>query len=243
MHSEEHSLFFASPAGPEKILFSPEELHHLRSVLRKDSGKPILATDGKGSLYSCIISPGEPLSGEANIIMAERSRPLAPALDVFIGLPEREGFEESLVHLSAMGIARIIPVICRYCQKEWWENWEKHSDRLNRKMIAGIKQARSPWLPELERPVGFSDLLENRIGRNGKIIAADSGGIDLQAEARTISAYARISCVVGPPGGLSPEEKANLAACGAAFVSIARNRLRTELAAVVLCANLIQFQK
>jgi 16S rRNA U1498 N3-methylase RsmE len=74
----------------------------------------------------------------------------------------------------------------------------------------------------------------------GALIVADQDGKSLSdAE---ILPHNRISCLVGPPGGLSDGESEFLksyAALPVTTVKIASARLRSELAAAALCSRII----
>ena len=58
MDNLEHSLFFVSHADEKTAVFSEEERHHALSVLRKDPSGFIHATDGKGTIYTCLLREG-----------------------------------------------------------------------------------------------------------------------------------------------------------------------------------------
>jgi 16S rRNA U1498 N3-methylase RsmE len=49
----------------------------------------------------------------------------------------------------------------------------------------------------------------------------------------------KVSCLIGPPGGFSAEEKKTLESHTVLTVKIAQQRLRTELAAAVLCSRIM----
>ena len=237
MINREHSLFFISHANRKTAVFSEEERHHALSVLRKDPSCFIHATDGKGNVYRCLLREGAVEAEVAEV----RCQP-APRLRIhaFIGIPERDAFEETVTNLAAMGIAKITPMICFHCQKKWWDAWEKHRERCQKKMVAGIKQSLSAWLPELTGPMGFGESMKMARGCNPKnCFVADADGKPCGVALDVPSDPANVSCFIGPPGGFSQNEKDELKSLGFVFVKIANTRLRTELAAIVLCAQLI----
>ena len=241
MDKYDHSLFFVDAVSREKALFAKDELRHALAALRLDIHGTLKATDGKGNIYDCTMLPESPASGEARVIAAVKSARPSPDIHVYIGLPDRDAFEKAMADLAAMGAARIIPLICSYCQNKWWEDWDKHAGRLRRKMIAGIKQSLNPWLPELARPLPFgrSEAALRAYHAHGCLVA-DAGGIPVRGALNALHAGSPAACVIGPPGGFSPEESDRLKAGGCVFVNIAPYRLRTELAAVVLCAAMVQ---
>jgi 16S rRNA (uracil1498-N3)-methyltransferase len=238
MHAEEHSLFFISGKVEGRVVFSDEECHHMVSVLRAQPDAIIRATDGKGHIYRCSLSSFDKKNREAHIVEI-LEQPLAmPRIHAYIGMPEREHFEDALTNLTALGIAEITPVTCRFCQQKWWSAWNKYEERFNKKMAAAIKQSMNAWMPKLNAPLSFADVAASAAA-SSLIVADGSGKQCCDVPERFLSGN-EIGCMVGPPGGLAPDELALLASLGAEFVTLGRTRLRTELAAVVLSSTLLQ---
>jgi 16S rRNA (uracil1498-N3)-methyltransferase len=243
MNKEEHALFFISPVSERQAILTKEEYRHACSVLRVGSDSAVQGTDGRGNLYKCKLGARSRERGEVDIVETVAHAPLAPAALLYIGLPEKEVFEEALTGLAALGAAKIVPLVCCHCQKPWWNEWGKRLERLQRKMIAGIKQAHNPWLPELHAPQPFSealDMLGRETGEQTARLVADPGGTAVEEALRGNNAAGRIDCFIGPPGGFSPKELERLSAERFRLVKIAPYRLRTELAAIVLCAEIMQ---
>jgi RNA methyltransferase, RsmE family len=237
MENQEHSLFFISHADKKTAVFSEEERHHALAVLRKDPSCFIHATDGKGNIYQCLLREG---SAEAEVAAIRMQPAPLPRIHVFIGIPERGAFEELITNLAALGIAKITPIVCQHCQKKWWYEWEKHHERCQKKMITGIKQSLGAWLPELTAPIEFGESL--KMARSyipGHCFVADADGIPFRSALDILTDTTDTACFIGPPGGFSRYEKDGFKSSGFVFVKIANTRLRTELAAIVLCAQLI----
>jgi 16S rRNA (uracil1498-N3)-methyltransferase len=234
MKSSDHYLFFGSRLESNQLLLGPGEAHHARAVLRLSPGQPLMATDGKGSVFSCVI---ETISKSDCICRIEERKqypaPLAPVW-FFIGLPDRNCFEYALEGLVPLGDSRIIPLECEYCQKGWWKNdWEKHERRFLEKIIAAGKQSRNPFFPSLDAPLSFAEML---LSLPGAVLVADETGQTL--EQLIMRDKGPVACLIGPPGGFSPPELEQLKAKKTQFVRLGPYRLRTELAAVTLAARL-----
>jgi 16S rRNA (uracil1498-N3)-methyltransferase len=238
MHAEDHSLYFISGIVEDRAAFSDEECHHIVSVLRAGPDAVIRATDGQGHVYRCSLDSFDLKTREAAIVEIIEQPFVKPRLHAYVCLPEREPFEEVLTHLTALGISEITPVVSRYCQQQWWSTWNKYEERFHRKMTASVKQSMNVWLPKLNIPVSFSAVVQ----RSGAslLLVADSSGKPCRDILEHVQAADELSCIVGPPGGLAPGELESLASAGAQFVVLGRTRLRTELAAVVLCTTIMQ---
>ena len=243
MHQENHALFFLSPLSTHRAILTKEECRHACCALRMGDDSVVYGTDGNGKIYKCRLAAQRGESIEVDIIETIPQAFLPPLVHLYIGLPEKEAFEEALVGLAALGAARIVPLVCNYCQGRWWNPWEKGLERLRRKMISGIKQAHNPWLPDLRAPQQFLEALhmvcEKAGGRTIRIVA-DPAGIAVGNTLQGRNPTDRIDCFIGPPGGFSPDEVHRFSMEGFQFVKVAHYRLRTELAAIALCAEIIQ---
>jgi 16S rRNA (uracil1498-N3)-methyltransferase len=244
MHKENHSFFFISDVSPTTAILTKEEYRHACSALRIRSDAAVYGTDGLGNIYKCKLTEKSRQTGEVEIVETAAHKPLSPAVHVYIGLPDREGFEDALIGLTALGAARIVPLTCRYCQETWWEPWENRLERLQRKMIAAVKQSHNPWLPALHKPQPFLPAIQmacSQAGDRAAIpIAADADGAPLETAFTGAKQVDRVDCFIGPPGGFSPDELEYFSLKNIPLVKIAHYRLRTELAAIVSCAGIMQ---
>ncbi|MBN2188287.1 MAG: 16S rRNA (uracil(1498)-N(3))-methyltransferase [Chitinispirillaceae bacterium] len=239
MRDYRHFLFYAETIEADRVSLDVSETRHAAAALRRGPGDPFLATDGRGAVFECRV---ESIAGKriAGLIMDRREVPRhACRLRLFAGIPERVAFETLVTSLTALGVERITPLVCRHCQGAWWERdaeGERMSDRFRKKMIAAMKQSLYPHLPRLDPPMPF-DAVGAAV--SGACIVADPLGFPLAEVLNTDAREECFSCLVGPPGGFAPEELASLKALGAAGVQLAPTRLTTELAAVVLCGQII----
>ena len=235
-----HFLFYSSRVENGTALLDKEECRHAFSVLRHSPGETMRITDGKGSFYECTIREQSSEGAQCAVIKTIPAPAPKKNVSVYAGLPEKEAFGELCESLAALGASRVIPLECDYCQDRWWLAWEKHGQRFLKKMIAGIKQAKSAWLPHLSTPQPLAGALNE--GAGALMLAADDSGVPFIDVIDRIKNAADVSCFVGPPGGFSPGEIAGLKSAGVIFVSLSSNRLRTELAATVLCGMIASLQ-
>jgi 16S rRNA (uracil1498-N3)-methyltransferase len=239
MRNHHHFLFFADRIEGGLLSLDADETRHAVSVLRLKPGDPLLATDGAGKIAECIYdsAPHGCLAGK---ITSRAVHPRHPcSIHMFIGLPERDAFESLLCDLTALGVERITPLVCRYCQRPWWEKKnESLGSRFRGKMVAALKQSCYPWLPVLDPPLPFATL--DAAATSGFLIAADAEGVPFSMATETIPTMPNVyTGIIGPPGGFAPEETAALRNLGMLFVKLAASRLTTELASVVLASEII----
>lgn len=234
----DHFLFFSTNISEGIVSLDQEETRHAHSVLRLQKGDTIFVTNGTGRIFSCAIEHIGKESCVTRIIKEKVQELPKPAMHFFIGLTEKDSFEEALMGLVPLGVMHITPLECEYCQKKWWvKKWEKHAERFRNKMIAAAKQSWNAWLPNLIGPVEFKKALSVA---QGLIFVADKSGEALDTSLDKLTLQDTISCFVGPQEGFSQNELDELKQNGAHSIKLSDKRLRTELAATVLAGNIVQ---
>jgi 16S rRNA (uracil1498-N3)-methyltransferase len=236
MRDNDHYLFYGDFVTDvdDTITLSESEMLHAVSVLRIKAGQPIRITDGFGAIYDCRCAEILKRSMDCTIQSKTLVPRLAPELTLLAGIPDKDHFETMLEHATALGVARIIPLIMDRCSKRWWGSWRKQYSRFVLKMAASMKQCLYPYIPQLDEPISLHEI----IGTCEKpIIVADPHGKILHDE--DISAHRKLTCLVGPPGGVSPDELQLIQQHNPLMVKLAPTRLRTELAATVLCSRIM----
>ncbi len=232
---QNHYLFHADTVSGDMAWLDENESHHARHVLRIKEGDDISVTDGNGNVFSCKLDKTAGKRTRATILKQRRCPPPSRAVEVMIGLPAKNAFEDALKGLAALGVAGVVPVDCEHCRRKWWKNrWEKHHERLRRTIIAAAKQSLNPHFMALAAPLSLQEALENR-SEEGLFYATEKGRLPGELFGSIeLKKNARVTCIIGPPGGFSPTELSELEKKRASPLRLAQYRLRTELAAVVM---------
>ncbi len=235
MRDYNHFLFYSCQITESSIILDLTETTHAVKVLRLKHNQPFNVTDGCGQIFTCTLDQVRNGQAYGNIVQRKFCQRINTKIHLNIGIPDRDALETIASACTAMGVERITPVICDCSQDQWWNNlWPKHYQRLQNKMISSMKQSLYPFLPLLDNPLPLEKALENC---SGKKITADPEGENICTIINT--ADFPVSCFIGPPGGFSEKEILLLKKQGSDMVKIAPTRLRTELASVVLCAQLL----
>ncbi|MFC1572989.1 RsmE family RNA methyltransferase, partial [Candidatus Eisenbacteria bacterium] len=107
---------------------------------------------------------------------------------------------------------------------------------LRRVALAAMKQSgRARW-PEVSVHASLETLLVE--AGCSRVVVADMDGEMLMPAVRSTSPEEEHLLLVGPEGGFSPNEEAQLSGLDCMRVRLAPRRLRSETAAVALCAIL-----
>lgn len=245
MRDHEHYLFHSDTIirdndtvnDTNTITLDGGESNHAVSVLRIKIGQQIQVTDGAGAIYNCQCADIDKRSVSCKIIDKQQIPRITPELTLLIGLPDKDHFETIIEQTTALGVSRIIPITADHCRKPWWDKWEELRRRFLSKMIVSMKQCLYPYLPRLDAPTPLREAAAECVET---LIVADQHGKRLNDA--DILPHKKISCLVGPPGDLSDGESTFLetyTAIPVKTVKIAATRLRSELAATLLCSRII----
>lgn len=232
-----HFLFHSESIAKETLVLGTDEVAHLISVLRFKEGDAISVTDGKGTIYSCIVEKLKKSNALCSIQSSTFTEQPSPKITVYLGLPDRDRVERVCEQLPPLNVSCIIPVICEHCRKPWWETrWYKSEERFNRIIISSVKQSFNPYITTFEKPTHFQDALSHA---EGSVLWGAEDGQKLSSFSNSLSKD-DISIFIGPPGGFSETEKHTLIANKATPFNLGLYRLRTELAATAAVSLLTE---
>jgi len=223
-------LFYSPDVQPGDFLFSREESRHITKVLRKKTGDSLSLTNGKGVLFSCRISDAHPQKCMVEIINT-RHIPKPRPFKVHLAVAPTKNisrFEWFLEKATEIGIDEITPLKCDHS-----ERLHINLDRLNKVLIAAIKQSQQCWLPKLNQLTTFGGLMEDDFDGQKFIAYVDR---ENTVTLKSLCLPAKDSIVlIGPEGDFSEREVDAAISSAYLQISLGKNRLRTETAALVAC--------
>jgi 16S rRNA (uracil1498-N3)-methyltransferase len=223
-----------------------EERAHLE-VLRLAAGDRCLGLDGQGGTWPLrIVRAGKrvelALEGEEPGTEPEPGSAGArlPWIEIAVAWPRKNRCEAMLGELVQLGAAAIVPVEARFrgpeplpaCPPARWQKLAREA----------CKQSRRTWLPVLEGRATLEELCERPKG--ALALLDPDGGMSLDTWLRSLipslaslgTRERPIRVVVGPEGGLAPEEREALALAGGTPVRLGPHVLRIETAALAAMA-------
>ena len=223
---------FYNPAldnSNRQFFFNPEESKHIVRVLRKKEGDIVHITNGKGYLFGAEILVPDQKKCKAQIVSEDRAIPKRYKLHLVVAPTKmNDRYEWFLEKATEIGVDEITPVIC--------DNSERRNiklERMERVLQAAMKQSLQTFLPKLNTSISYQEFLEQ--GHSGlKFIAHCAEDEKMELKRRVIPDH-DVMILIGPEGDFSKPE-INLAhSKGFVPVSLGKNRLRTETAAIVAC--------
>ena len=137
-------------------------------------------------------------------------------------------YEWFLEKAVEFGIDRITPLICHHSERVHLRH-----DRLERIIIAAAKQSLSAYVPHLDEPTSYKDLIKNSKSQQMFIAYVDENH---QTELKQIVLPGQdVLVLIGPEGDFSQAEIDLALKSGFQAVSLGKSRLRTETAALAAC--------
>ncbi|KGF34133.1 16S rRNA (uracil(1498)-N(3))-methyltransferase [Hoylesella buccalis] len=224
--------YFYVPDAAQATELPPEEVRHAVSVLRLKAGDEIFLMDGKGSFY------------QANVTLAATKHCM---YDIVKTLPQQKTWkghvhlaiaptkmmdrmEWMIEKMTEVGFDEITFLNCCYSERK-----QLRIDRLEKIVIAAMKQSRKAWKPVVHPIMPFQDFV-NQQREGGLYIAhcyTEIARKDFLNEIQQAGNQQDITILVGPEGDFSIDEVNQALEKGFSSVSLGQNRLRTETAGLV----------
>ena len=228
--------------GAEFVLDGPEGRHAV-SVKRLRAGEDVVLTDGRGHWREGVVEAAE---GKDRLVVTdlaslhEEPAP-APRITVVQALPKGDRGELAVETMTETGVDAIVPWAASRCITQW------KGDRGLKALAKWRATAREAG--KQSRRVRFPEVADAATTRQVAALLAEADlaavlhedreyGSEPLATAELPSA-GRIVLVVGPEGGVSPEELALFAEAGAKAYRLGRSVLRTSTAGTAATALLL----
>jgi len=234
------TYFYAPPDAFRRgnISFSEEETHHLATVLRIREGDEFFVTDGFGKLFRCRLEKGRSEYASASIISEEESIS-QPTIRICLamGILKNKQMEIALDWSTQLGIVEFVPLLANFSEHEMGTEGA-YLERFQKIAIRAIKQSKSVWLPEISEKSSLAEFLKFRAKDFDGLLYADISGVPSLPKRMAVP-ETKLAIIIGPEGGLSSAEQAELTEYGAIPFSLGHARLRSETAAVLAVAKVL----
>ncbi|MEX2223528.1 MAG: 16S rRNA (uracil(1498)-N(3))-methyltransferase [Candidatus Rokuibacteriota bacterium] len=223
----------------DRVVFDAAAAHHLGRVLRAAAGDVVQAVDGGGALLSVrltavtgrraegLIVGRAPLATESPLhLTLAQAIPKGDKMDGIIRMATELGVTRVVPLLTARTLVRLEPVRWGSRVGRWQRIAKEAAQQSGRAAVPEITPPRelSAWSPEAEAAGLLICLWEE-----------ERAGLDKRLPP---GPRPRVTVVVGPEGGLTPEEARGLAGAGALVAGLGPRLLRTETAGPVAVALL-----
>jgi 16S rRNA (uracil1498-N3)-methyltransferase len=206
-----------------------DESRHCYKVLRKKMGDTVFVTDGKGNLYTSVLTETSATKCVFKILSADKQPAKTFSIHIAIAPtknPDRmEWFVEKAIEIGVDEISLIL------CDKS--ERAAQKTERLEKIAISAMKQSLKARLTQIHPMTLFKDFVTNTAAHQKFIAHVDgTNPHQLQHLAKPQHDYV---VLIGPEGDFSKKEIELATQHGYQKTGLGPNRLRTETAGIVAC--------
>jgi 16S rRNA (uracil1498-N3)-methyltransferase len=213
------------------------EGRHATTVRRLAPGERVDLTDGAGTVAECEVIAARPAVGELDLaVLARRSEP-APSCRVTVvqAILKGDRAELAVATMTEVGVDTIVPWQAERCVARWRPDREEKALRSWRSAAreAG-KQSRRARFTEVTGSVGTAGAAARAAGADLAVLLDNEAFRPLMT--LDLPTTGEIVLIVGPEGGVSPREAAELTAAGAVPARLGPSVLRGSTAGAVAAA-------
>ncbi len=228
----------AGVAVGDVVEVTGDEAHHAVAVRRLSVGESVVLTDGAGlSVVGAVAETGKRVFTVA-VSTVRAEEPASPHITVVQALPKGERGELAVEVLTEIGVATIVPWAASRSVAVWrGERAVKSHAKWVATAREAAKQARRSWFPGVEPMASTADVVSLVAAADLAVVLHEEGPASFAS--LTVPTSGSIVVVVGPEGGISPEELSAFAAVGVQGVKLGSEVLRTSTAGVAAVAALL----
>ncbi|MFE6775726.1 16S rRNA (uracil(1498)-N(3))-methyltransferase [Streptomyces sp. NPDC057702] len=224
--------------GASLTLTGPEGRHAV-SVRRLRVGEEVVLTDGAGRGAVGAVAAVEGKDRLTVEVRAVREEPApSPRVTVVQALPKGDRGEVAVETMTETGVDAVVPWAAARCVTQWRaERGAKALAKWRATAREAGKQSRRLRFPEVADAMGTPGVAELLARADFAAVLHEEGATPLATA--PLPARGEIVLVVGPEGGVSPEELAAFAAVGARPYRLGASVLRTSTAGTAALALLL----
>ncbi len=240
--------FFISPELIQGGLVSfPEGAsHQINRVLRLKAGQMVVVLDNLGMEYEVRLEESRDRHAEGRVI---QTRPAPPGprlkLSLYLCLSQREKFEWMLQKCTEIGAADFTPVVSsRSLVQEREDKGGRRMERWVGILREAAEQSGRGQVPGLHPAKLFHAAVAEAVNENDRALLPTlnlHGRVGLKNALSDLAgkSASRIAVIIGPEGGLSPDEEVLAREAGCLPVSLGPRVLRMETAAAAAAALIL----
>ncbi|OSC38589.1 16S rRNA (uracil(1498)-N(3))-methyltransferase [Mycobacterium decipiens] len=232
------TLFYvdALPDTGAVAVVAGDEGFHAATVRRIRPGEQLVLGDGAGGLARCRVEQAGRAGLHARVLGRWNVDPGRPSVTVVQALPKSERSELAIELATEAGADAFLAWQAARCVA----NWEgARIDRGLRRWCAvarsAARQSRRAYIPPVDGVASTAALVRrvrDEVAAGSTVLALHEAATDRLADVTLAQANSLI-LVVGPEGGITPDEIAALTDAGALAVRLGPTVLRTSTAAAV----------
>ncbi|MBV2357911.1 16S rRNA (uracil(1498)-N(3))-methyltransferase [Streptomyces sp. J2-1] len=226
------------PIDGEFVLDGPEGRHAV-SVKRLHPGEEVVLTDGRGTRARGVVAAAE---GKDRLVVTDLQlryeEPPQPRITVVQALPKGDRGELAVETMTEVGVDAIVPWQASRCITQWkGDRGHKALAKWRATAREAGKQSRRVRFPEIADPASTKQVATLLATADFAAVLHETGTTPLATA--QLPRAGTIVLVVGPEGGVSPEELTLFTEAGAPPHILGPTVLRTSTAGTAAAALLL----
>jgi 16S rRNA (uracil1498-N3)-methyltransferase len=224
-------LFYTPDITDGRYVLPEEESKHCLRVLRLSAGDTLHLTDGKGTLYTAQITDDRVKRCEIKITGKQENYGVRSYYLHLAVAPTKnmDRYEQLLDTATETGFDEITPVLCDRSERRTVK-----TERLEKILVAAMKQSLKTRLPQLNPPTAFDDFVRQPFD-GGKYIGCCHPEVPRELFWKVLPPNRRTLVLIGPEGDFSEREMKAALQAGFKAVSFGESRFRVETAGMMAC--------
>jgi len=216
-------------------ILTPDQAHHLRTVLRLGAGEEVELFDGEGSAYSGRIESQDAEVRIGGLAPLEPANSPGTTLVLAAAIIKPDRFEWILQKGTELGVSRFLPLVTRFTAGHIHAaRVASKVQRWQRIVREACKQSRRLTIPDIQTPMTFDRLLaDQEYFTCSRIMLYEQAPERLKSDADVGD---RVLLCVGPEGGWDAGEAEAAALAGFRLVNLGSGILRAETACLAAIA-------
>lgn len=214
------------------VVVDGDEGHHAATVRRTRVGEELDLGDGAGAVAHVVVEQVAKGRLDARVLALTEVARATPTVTIAQALPKSERSELAVELATEAGADGFLAWQAARCVARWESSAkiDKGLARWGAVARSAARQSRRPYIPTVDGLESTRDLVA-RAAHTRTLVLHESATVGI-ADAGVADAEALL-LVIGPEGGVAPEELAELTAAGAQPVRLGPSVLRTSTAAAV----------
>ena len=231
-------LFYidALPETGELAVVEGDDGFHAATVRRIRRGEQLVLGDGAGGLAHCVVEQTGRDRLRARVLERWQEPRPRPPVTVIQALPKAERSELAIELATEAGADALVAWQAARCVSRWeGARIDKGLRRWRAVARAAAQQSRRPYIPSVDGVLSTAALAQrigDEVSSGGVALALHESAAGRLTDLRLTQAKS-VTLVVGPEGGLAPDELDAVTGAGAAAVRLGPTVLRTSTAAAV----------
>lgn len=234
--------FFSDPArtGMENGFLAPDDARHALTVLRLSTGDRIEVIHG-GRSYLAEITSAEKKEVGCRFLEALPSFEPLLSVTLFQGIPKSDKMDWIVQKATELGVSRIVPLSLSRCvSRPDPQESRRKTERWAKIAREAAKQSGRSMVPEISLPVTLRGMSScESLPELNLVPWEEAKGYGLLSFRNDHPRLTSLGILIGPEGGIAPEEIRELTGIGFIPVTLGARILRTETAGLAAVSSIM----